>query len=163
MSPRRGLGLWEHTCYTNAAPLGLGQWLIHVPTQMSPRRGLGLWEHTCYTNVAPPGLRSLGTHVLHKCRPAGAWSVVNPRFYTNAAPPGLKTTHSPHILRDDTIEVPARQGFPIAKNTSIFLKLTPMVRLGNRTYLKWLLVCSLSNDLTATMNSENRRKPMADD
>ena len=56
MSPRWGLGLWEHTCYTNAAPLGLGQWLIHVPTQMSPRWGLGLWEHTCYTNVAPLGL-----------------------------------------------------------------------------------------------------------
>ena len=90
MSPRWGLGLWEHTCYTNAA----------LGPPHGPRWGLGLWEHTCYTN---------------------------------AAPPGLKTTHSPHILRDDTIEVPARQGFPIARNTPIFLKLTPMVRFPNGT------------------------------
>ena len=55
------------------------------------------------------------------------------------------------------------QPFTDSKTLLKIPKLTPMVRLGNRTYLKWLLVCSLSNDLTATMNSENRRKPMADD
>ena len=133
MSPRWGLGLWEHTCYTNAAPLGLGQWLIHVPTQMSPRWGLGLWEHTCYTNAAPPGLGQWLIHVPTQMPPRWGLGLWEHTCYTNAAPPGLKTTHSPHILRDDTIEVPDRQRFPIARNTPIFLKLTPMVRFPNRT------------------------------
>ncbi len=64
----------------------------------------GIWEHRVY-----------------KCRPAGAWSLGDTRFYTNADPPGRpKTTHSPHILRDDTIEVPARQRFSHSEKHAYF-------------------------------------------
>ena len=102
MSPRWGLRLWEHTCYTNVAPLGLASLGTHslhkcrpagacvfgntLATQMSPRWGLRLWEHTRYTNVAPLGLASLGTHSLHKCRPAGETYVFGNTLATQMSP-----------------------------------------------------------------------------
>ena len=57
------------------------------------------------------------------------------RFYTDAAPTGLKSIYSRRILYTTRKVFPPETALLVVTNTSIFLKLTPMVRFATAPYM----------------------------
>ena len=126
---------WKASCFLKLTPMGLGNltptrsptscfYQTYVYLDILAPAGRNVYRPRSIPNSSPSGAKGVYGHMLSDtCHPAGVQETLDTVFYIPVAPL--------LVLRCDLPKT--RGGERCIRRT----KLTPMVRLGNRTYRGW--------------------------